>query len=69
MHDLLTKTNEGNLTGRRVFAVRVNNNTPDILGAIALRRGFYYIGKGGERLGASGALMDAIASGQIKLVE
>ena len=63
----MTQRIDGTPTGRRVFAVRVNNDTPDKLGAIALERGFYYMGKGGERLGASGQLMDAIANGEIKL--
>ena len=67
MTNLLTKTNDGNLTGRRVFAVRVATDTPDKLAEIALSKGFYFIGKGGERLGAAGQLMDAIASGEIKL--
>ena len=63
----MTMRNDGTLTGRRVFAVRVNVETPGLLGALALKHGFYYIGAGGEKLGASGQLMDAIAKGEIKL--
>jgi hypothetical protein len=63
----MTQRIDGTPTGRRVFAVRVNNDTPEKLGAIALEHGLYYIGKGGEHAGASGQLMDAIAAGRIKL--
>lgn len=63
----MTKKVDGTLTGRRVFAVRVDVDTPDKLAALALERGFYFIAKGGERQGAAGQLMDAIANGDIKL--
>ena len=63
----MTQLKDGTFTGRRVFAVRVATTTPDKLAAIALERGFYYIGKGGERLGSAGLLMDAIADGDIML--
>jgi hypothetical protein len=55
---------DGTATGRRVFAVRVAVDTPERLAQIALERGFYYIGKGGERQGSAGQLMDAIARGE-----
>ena len=58
---------DGTRTGRRVFAVRVDVETPDALAALALERGFYFIGAGGERQGAAGQLMDAIAKGEITL--
>ena len=60
----MTIRNDGVATGRRIFAVRVDVETPERLAKIALGLGFYYIGKGGERQGAAGQLMDAIASGQ-----
>ena len=63
----MTQLNDGTFTGRRVFAVRVATTTPDKLAAIALERGFYFVGKGGERQGSAGALMDAIADGEITL--
>ena len=63
----MTQKNDGSFTGRRVFAVRVATTTPDKLAAIALERGFYFVGKGGERQGSAGALMDAIADGEITL--
>lgn len=63
----MTIRNDGTATGRRVFAVRVDVGTPDKLAAIALERGFYYIGAGGEKLGAAGQLMDAIAEGKLSL--
>ena len=63
----MTERLDGTRTGRRVFAVRVDVETPDKLGAIALQHGFYYIGAGGEKLGAAGQLMDAIANEQITL--
>ena len=63
----MTRLNDGSFTGRRVFAVRVATTTPDKLAAIALERGFYFVGKGGERQGSAGALMDAIADGEITL--
>jgi hypothetical protein len=50
-----------------VFAVRVDVETPDKLAALALERGFYFIGAGGERQGAAGQLMDAIAKGDVTL--
>jgi hypothetical protein len=61
----MTMRNDGTATGRRVFAVRVAVETPEKLAALALERGFYFIGAGGERQGAAGQLMDAIASGQL----
>ena len=63
----MTMRNDGTATGRRVFAVRVDVETPELLGALALKHGFYYIGAGGEKLGAAGQLMDAIAKGEIVL--
>ena len=63
----MTQKNDGSFTGRRVFAVRVATTTPDKLAAIALERGFYFVGKGGARQGSAGALMDAIADGEITL--
>ena len=63
----MTQLNDGTFTGRRTFAVRVATTTPDKLAAIALERGFYFVGKGGERQGSAGALMDAIADGDIML--
>ena len=67
MQNLLTKTNEGEATGRRVFAVRVNTDTPEKLAAMAEDLGFYYMAKDSTRRGSAGALMDAIANGQIQL--
>ena len=61
----MTIRNDGTATGRRVFAVRVDVDTPDKLAALALERGFYYIGKDGQKLGAAGQLMDAIANSQL----
>ena len=63
----MTKRNDGTLTGRRVFAVRVAVTTPERLAELALERGYYFIGQGGERLGAAGQLMDAIAEGRVKI--
>jgi hypothetical protein len=62
----MTKKNDGTLTGRRVFAVRVAVSTPEKLAELALARGFYYLGADGKQ-GAAGQLMDAIANGEIKL--
>ena len=63
----MTQKADGTFTGRRVFAVRVAVGTPEKLAQLALDRGFYYIGANGERLGAAGQLMDAIAEGRIEL--
>ena len=63
----MTIRNDGTATGRRVFAVRVAVETPDKLAELALARGYYFIGAGGERQGAAGQLMDAIADGRIRL--
>ena len=63
----MTIRNDGTLTGRRVFAVRVAVETPERLAEIALERGYYFIGAGGEKQGAAGQLMDAIAEGQVSL--
>ena len=65
----MTKRIDGTLTGRRVFAVRVATTTPEKLAELALERGYYFIGAGGERQGAAGQLMDAIAEGQVSLAE
>ena len=58
---------DGTPTGRRVFAVRVAVETPERLAEIALDRGFYFIGKGGEKQGSAGLMMDAIAKGELRL--
>ena len=63
----MTIRTDGKATGRRVFAVRVDVDTPDKLAALALKHGFYYIGKDGQKLGAAGQLMDAIANSQFTL--
>ena len=62
----MTQRNNGTFTGRRTFAVRVAVETPEKLATLALERGFYFIGKNGERLGAAGQLMDAIADGRVQ---
>lgn len=64
----MTKRIDGTRTGRRVFAVRVAVDTPEKLAELALARGFYYLGAGGEKQGAAGQLMDAIADGSIRLM-
>ena len=63
----MTQKTDGTFTGRRVFAVRVAVGTPEKLAKLALDRGFYYIGADGERLGAAGQLMDAIAEGRVQI--
>ena len=50
-----------------MFAVRVAVETPERLAELALERGYYFIGQGGERLGAAGQLMDAIAEGRVQI--
>jgi hypothetical protein len=64
----MTIRNDRTATGRRVFAVRVAASTPEKLAEIALERGHYFIGAGGQRQGAAGQLMDAIAEGKMKLL-
>ena len=63
----MTQKTDGSFTGRRVFAVRVAVTTPERLAELALARGYYFIGQGGERLGAAGQLMDAIADGRVQI--
>jgi len=63
----MTIRNDGTATGRRVFAVRVAVETPERLAELALDRGYYFIGAGGEKQGAAGQLMDAIAEGRVNL--
>ena len=65
----MTQRTDGTFTGRRVFAVRVATTTPDKLADMAMQYGFSYLGKNGERFGASGQLMDAIAAGEIQLLK
>jgi hypothetical protein len=65
----MTIRNDGTATGRRVFAVRVAVGTPEKLAEIALARGFYYLGAGGEKQGAAGQLMDAIADGKLTVTD
>ena len=61
----MTIKNDGTATGRRVFAVRVAVDTPEKLKQLALAKGYYHMGPGGERQGAAGQLMDAIANGDV----
>ena len=63
----MTIKNDGTVTGRRVFAVRVAVSTPEKLAKMALDNGFYYLGADGKQ-GAAGQLMDAIANGEIELI-
>lgn len=63
----MTIRNDGTATGRRVFAVRVAVDTPERLAQLALERGYYYLGAGGEKQGAAGQLMDAIADGTLRV--
>ena len=53
------------MTSRRVFGVRVATTTPEKLAELALERGYYFIGAGGEKQGAARKLMDAIAEGPL----
>ena len=54
-------------TKRRVFAVRVNTETPEILDNLARQYGCLRINGEGILVGSTGVLLDKIASGEITL--
>jgi hypothetical protein len=60
---------DGSYTGRRVFACRVDANTPAAVEALAASLGCWRSGPDGDLVGACGVMLDRIASGQLKVVE
>ena len=54
-------------TKRRVFAVRVNTETPEILDNLARQYGCFRINGEGILVGATGVLLDKIAAGGITI--
>lgn len=64
MNDYLDTTEK-----RRVFAVRVNESTPDIVERIAKDLGCMRITGEFELKGAAGVLLDRIASGQLVVTQ
>ena len=55
------------MAARATINVRCNADTPAKIAELAMELGYFYIGKDSTRCGSAGALMDAIASGRIKL--
>jgi len=55
-------------TDRRVFACRVNVDTPEAMDLIASEFKCYRINGDGKRIGSVGVLLDKIASGEIDLI-
>ena len=55
------------MSTRATINVRCNADTPVKIAELAMELGYFYIGKDSERCGSAGALMDAIAAGEIKL--
>ena len=53
---------------RATINVRCNADTPTKIANLAMELGYFYIGKDSTRMGSAGALMDAIAAGEIKLI-
>ena len=55
-------------TGRRVFACRVDKETPAIIDGIAAEFDCYRITGDGYLVGACGVMLDRIAQGKLKVV-
>ena len=53
--------------GRRVYAVRCGDETPQKLQEIALSFGCVYMGKGGELEPTVGLMLDRIAKGELQI--
>lgn len=53
---------------RRVFACRVSKATPYLVDEIAAELGYYRIDLNFNRVGAVGAMLDAIAKGELLVV-
>ena len=53
---------------RRMFAVRVDVSTPEIVEALAHDLGCYRINGAGQLKGAIGVMLDRIARGALKVV-
>lgn len=53
---------------RRTWAIRTDQNTPDILDAIAKEFGCCRIDGSGVVKGSTGVLLDKIAQGHLKLI-
>ena len=64
----MTKRNDGTSTGRRVFACRVDNATPEIVEEIARDLGCLRINGEAQLVGACGVMLDRIAQGRLRVV-
>ena len=64
----MSKRKDGTITGRRVFACRVANTTPDAVEALAYEHGCYRVNNEGKIVGACGVMLDRIASGQLQVI-
>ena len=53
---------------RRVYALRVNCETPDITDSIAKEFGCYRFSPNATLIGSTGILLDKIAEGSLKVV-
>ena len=55
-------------TDRRVFACRVDRATPAAVDAVAAYHGCLRVDGSGKVVGSCGAMLDAIASGDLKVI-
>ena len=53
---------------RRVFACRVLNSTPEYVDQLAERLGYVRVNGDSNVVGSTGALLDAIADGTVKVI-
>ena len=53
---------------RRLFAIRVDQDTPEIVDAIAKNLGYQRIDGSGKVKGSTGVMLDKIAQGHLQIV-
>lgn len=53
---------------RRIFATRVDVDTPDVVDAIAKNLGYLRIDGSGVVRGSTGVLLDKIAQGKLRII-
>ena len=53
---------------RRMFATRVDDDTPAVVDAIAKEYGCYRVDKSGKIEGSTGVMLDKIAQGKLSII-
>ena len=64
----MSKRIDAKSSGRRVFACRVDNATPQIVEKMAQELGCRRINGEGQLVGSCGVMLDHIAQGRLKVV-